>query len=49
LLLSSVYNLTTNIPTSGGVFQSIHFITNNANAVDMRLGDYGLIVKKISL
>jgi hypothetical protein len=49
LLLSTNYNLTTNLPTSGGVFQSIHFITNNADAVDMRLGDYGLIVKKISL
>jgi hypothetical protein len=49
LLLSTNYNLTTNLPTSGGVLQSIHFITNNANAVDMRLGDYGLIVKKISL
>jgi hypothetical protein len=49
LLLSTNYNLTTNLPTSGGVFQSIHFITNNANATDMRLGDYGLIVKKISL
>jgi hypothetical protein len=50
LLLSSVYNLTTDLPTAGGSpLQQIHFITNNADATDMRLGDYGLIVKKISI
>jgi hypothetical protein len=48
LLLSTNYNLTTNLPTAGAL-QQIHFITNNADAVDMNLGDYGLIVKKISL
>jgi hypothetical protein len=50
LLLSSIYNLTTDLPTTGGSpLQQIHFITNNADATDMRLGDYGLIVKKISI
>jgi hypothetical protein len=49
LLLSTNYNLTTDLPTAGGVLQQIHFITNNASAVDMRLGDYGLILKKIQL
>jgi hypothetical protein len=48
LLLSTNYNLTTNLPTAG-FLQQIHFITNNTDAVDMRLGDYGLIVKKIAL
>jgi len=50
VLLSSVYNLTTDLPTAGGSsLQPIHFITNNATATDMRLGDYGLILKKIPL
>lgn len=47
VLESSTYNLTTDLPTSGGVLQQILAITNNATAINMRLGDYGLILKRL--
>jgi hypothetical protein len=49
VLASSIYNLTTNLPTSGGVLQQIMYINNNATATNMRLGDYGFINKFLPL
>ena len=49
ILESANYNLTTNLPTAGGVLQQILAITNNATATNMRLGDYGLTIKKLPL
>lgn len=47
LLASSTYHLTSDLPTAGGVLQQIMWINNNASAVNMKLGDYGLIIKKV--
>jgi hypothetical protein len=49
VLASSIYNLTTNLPTSGGFLQQIMYINNNATATNMRLGDYGFINKFLPL
>jgi hypothetical protein len=49
ILESSNYNLTTNLPTAGGLLQQILAITNNATATNMRLGDYDLTIKKLPL
>lgn len=45
-LNSTLYHLTSDLPTSGSVLQQIMWINNNASAVNMKLGDYGLIIKK---
>lgn len=47
LLASSIYHLTSDLPTAGGLLQQIMWINNNASAVNMKLGDYGLIIKKV--
>ena len=47
LLASSTYHLTSDLPTAGGLLQQIMWINNNASAVNMKLGDYGLIIKKV--
>jgi hypothetical protein len=49
VLASSIYNLTTNLPTSGGFLQQIMYINNNATPTNMRLGDYGFINKFLPL
>lgn len=49
ILESSIYHLTTNLPTAGGVLQQILFIINNATPTNMRLGDYGFINKLLPL
>jgi hypothetical protein len=49
VLASTAYNLTTDLPDLTADLNQIFYITNNASAVNMFLGDYGLILKRTPL